>query len=146
MSSSKCALNPRMATLLTERVQIFGERGPKGPFAGLLRNRDAQASTHPVRRTTLTVKAAPVRVDGDQEVLELHVRNTGSMTALFCEPHPAARVSHGPLHREQQLFHSAWREPGDHDPRCLPGRLRPLALPNGLAALVLECGRLDGCA
>ena len=74
--------------LLTERVQIFGERGPKGPFAGLLKNRDAQASTHPVRRTTLTVKAAPVRVDGDQEVLELHVRNTGSMTALFCEPHP----------------------------------------------------------
>jgi hypothetical protein len=74
--------------LLTERVQIFGERKPTASFAGLLKNRDPRASNNPVRRTALTVKAAPLRVDGDQEVLELELRNNGSMTALFCEPHP----------------------------------------------------------
>ena len=74
--------------LLTERVQVFGERGPKGPFAGLLKNRNANAGNNPVRRTVLSVKAAPLRVNGHQEVLELQVSNSGSMTALFCEPHP----------------------------------------------------------
>jgi beta-mannosidase len=42
----------------------------------------------PVRRTTLQVAAALPRVEGNQEVLELFVKNTGAMTALFCEPHP----------------------------------------------------------
>lgn len=74
--------------LLTERVQIFGERGAKPPFAGLLKNRDAKADNNPVRRTTLTVKASELRVESQQEVLELEVRNAGSMTAFFCEPHP----------------------------------------------------------
>ncbi len=73
---------------LTERVQVFGERGQKGPFAGLLKNHDPKTANNPVRRTALTVKAAPVRLEGDQEVLELEMHNTGSMTALFCEPHP----------------------------------------------------------
>jgi beta-mannosidase len=43
---------------------------------------------YPVRRTTLQVIALPTRIDNGQEVLELEVRNTGAMTALFCEPHP----------------------------------------------------------
>jgi hypothetical protein len=29
-----------------------------------------------------------VRIEGEQEVLDLRVKNTGRMTALFCEPHP----------------------------------------------------------
>lgn len=43
---------------------------------------------YPVRRTTLKVVDTDVRMDGDQEVYALTVKNTGSMTALFCEPHP----------------------------------------------------------
>jgi len=42
----------------------------------------------PVRRTTLAVEAAPMRLEGGTEVLELRVKNTGPMTALFCTPHP----------------------------------------------------------
>ena len=42
----------------------------------------------PVYRTTLRVTPAPLRREGEQEVLELAVRNNGTMTALFCEPHP----------------------------------------------------------
>jgi len=42
----------------------------------------------PVRRTTLTVTAGPSHADGDWETLDLAVKNTGPMTALFCEPHP----------------------------------------------------------
>ena len=40
----------------------------------------------PVRRTSVTVTARPVRIDAGQEVLELAVNNDGPMTALFCEP------------------------------------------------------------
>jgi len=43
---------------------------------------------HAVRRTSLTVVAAPPGFEGDQEVCALTVKNTGPMTALFCEPHP----------------------------------------------------------
>ena len=71
--------------LLVERVQIFGRADLPGPFAGLL-NRSSSAS--PVRRSALQVTAAPVRIEGEQEVLDLRVKNTGIMTALFCEPHP----------------------------------------------------------
>jgi hypothetical protein len=42
----------------------------------------------PVRRTAIVVTAASQRFEGDQEVLELLVKNHGTMTALFCEPHP----------------------------------------------------------
>ncbi len=45
-------------------------------------------TAHPVRRTTLEVKPSTPRFVNGQEVLELVVRNTGPMTALFCEPHP----------------------------------------------------------
>ena len=33
-------------------------------------------------------RPTPTRLEGEQEVLELTVKNTGPMTALFCEPHP----------------------------------------------------------
>ncbi len=42
----------------------------------------------PVRRTTLAVEALPPNSESEMEILELMVRNTGSMTAFFCEPHP----------------------------------------------------------
>jgi beta-mannosidase len=90
--------------LLTERLQVFGDRGTAGPLAGLLRNRAAEGQSedvritvgsltapkpaHPVRRTTLAVKASASRIEGDQEVYALRVKNNGPMTALFCEPHP----------------------------------------------------------
>ena len=42
----------------------------------------------PLRHTALEVQASPVRVEGEQEVLELNVKNTGAMTAFPCEVHP----------------------------------------------------------
>jgi hypothetical protein len=42
----------------------------------------------PVSRTTLEVSATPMGKKAGQEVYALKVKNTGSMTALFCEPHP----------------------------------------------------------
>ena len=84
-------LEDATAKLLVERVQIFGSAEVSGPFAGLLNSRvDTQpaGSGRPIRRTTLQVTAATPRIEADQEVLELTVTNAGSMTALFCEPHP----------------------------------------------------------
>lgn len=80
--------------LLTERLHVFGPDGVAGPLAGLLKNHESDPTVdrpdvwRPVRRTTLHVAASPLRADGAQEVLELQVKNAGTMTALFCEPHP----------------------------------------------------------
>jgi beta-mannosidase len=77
--------------LLTERVQVFGDKDAAGPLAGLLRNggsKSGAAVPVAVCRTTLAVKAPRQRVDGGQEILEWEVHNNGPMTALFCEPHP----------------------------------------------------------
>ncbi len=49
---------------------------------------DAPEVWRPTRHTTLTVEASPIRIEDSQEVLDLHLKNTGPMTALFCEPHP----------------------------------------------------------
>jgi beta-mannosidase len=82
--------------LLAERLHVFGPAGVAGPLRGLLDNRRADedddssrgAIPRPVRRAMLQVTPAPPRREGDQEVLELAVKNTGPMMALFCEPHP----------------------------------------------------------
>jgi hypothetical protein len=42
----------------------------------------------PVSRTTLVASRHPVRVTGKNETIEIELENKGSMTALFCEPHP----------------------------------------------------------
>ena len=42
----------------------------------------------PVQRTTLHAAVAGSRCEGDQDVLQIELTNTGRMTALFCEPHP----------------------------------------------------------
>ena len=44
--------------------------------------------SRPVTRTQIEVEARPVRLEGEQEVLDLVVRNAGPMTALFCAVHP----------------------------------------------------------
>ena len=57
----------------------------EGPTVTVLDRPDV---ARPLRKTTLDVSAAPVRVEGEQEVLELTVKNTGPMTAFPVEPHP----------------------------------------------------------
>ncbi len=42
----------------------------------------------PVQRTRLEAHCGPVTTDGLDETMEIHLKNTGKMTALFCEPHP----------------------------------------------------------
>lgn len=42
----------------------------------------------PVRRTSLTVSAGEPRLEAGNEIIDLVVKNNGTMTALFCEPHP----------------------------------------------------------
>jgi beta-mannosidase len=81
--------------ILTERLHVFGPSGVADPLRGLIDNRlpdtdddtAAKPTTRPVSRTKLRVTPARTRRDGDYEVLELAVKNAGTMTALFCEPH-----------------------------------------------------------
>jgi uncharacterized membrane protein len=42
----------------------------------------------PVRRTQLEIRPGATRIEGVDETLDLELKNTGKMTALFCEPHP----------------------------------------------------------
>jgi len=92
-------LHDAAGKLLVERLHVFGPATAKDPLGGLLRNAvpDDDADPlkegppevcRPVRRTSLQVKALPMRMEAGQEVLELQVQNTGAMTALFCEPQP----------------------------------------------------------
>jgi beta-mannosidase len=82
-------------SIITERIHVFGPDGVPAPLAGLLRNQadqkvDSTEQWMPVSRTALQVESMPVRTEGDYERLDLIVSNPGSMTALFCEPHPVA--------------------------------------------------------
>ena len=78
------------------RVPCIDEFEVYAPAQGTSRPRCRRSSfvdgrqmlRRPVRRTALAVRPRPVRAEGDKEVLELLVKNTGAMTALFCEPHP----------------------------------------------------------
>ncbi|MCX6921623.1 MAG: hypothetical protein NT154_00155 [Verrucomicrobia bacterium] len=45
-------------------------------------------AARPVTRTRIEAEARPVRIEGEQEVMDLVVRNAGPMTALFCEARP----------------------------------------------------------
>ncbi|MGC9342995.1 MAG: glycoside hydrolase family 2 TIM barrel-domain containing protein, partial [Bacteroidales bacterium] len=103
--------------LLAERLHVFGPDGIASPLAGLLKKKEGrnvtkQAANKPeisgsqgnlandvdsakaggkwsaVTRTSLELEAMPTGKDNDKEELHLIVSNTGSMTALFCEPHP----------------------------------------------------------
>ena len=48
----------------------------------------ANRLTRPVRRTTLQGSPLPARIEGSSEILEINLKNSGEMTALFCSPHP----------------------------------------------------------
>jgi hypothetical protein len=68
-------------------VQADLERaGTAAPLAALL---DA-THCHAVRRTSLDLSVVKANPDSGMDELTLRIRNTGSMTALFCEPHPVA--------------------------------------------------------
>ncbi|MCZ2155987.1 MAG: hypothetical protein LC114_19150 [Bryobacterales bacterium] len=93
---------------LHERVHVFGLRGVRAPLQGLLsrslldQDDDPTAleallaaggpATHgvsrPVQRTTLQVGPSVIWEEGDEELLEFALTNTGGMTALFCDPRP----------------------------------------------------------
>ena len=62
----------------------------------------------PVRRTKLRVTALPLRAQGSEEILELIVKNTGAMTALFCEPHPL--LGTGRIYSSTTVIASSRRE------------------------------------
>lgn len=47
-----------------------------------------QVSALAIARAALQATTAAIRYDGENEVRDLSITNTGPMTALFCEPHP----------------------------------------------------------
>lgn len=92
-------LEDSVGTCLSERLHVFAQDGSPGPFAGLLEKGAKDADDNepqtvpnligrPVRRTTVEASVKAYYEKGVQEALVLQVRNTGAMTALFCEPHP----------------------------------------------------------
>jgi hypothetical protein len=85
---------------LGERLHLFSQWVP-GPFAGLMEdlgkdadaddddpNANPKAGGRPVQRTAVEASVKASYEEGGQEVLSMEVRNTGTMTALFCEPQP----------------------------------------------------------
>ena len=71
----------------------------------------------PMRHTTLEVQAAPVRIEGEQEVLELTGEEHRADDGFPLRGASADQLPHRPADRQQSLFHPARREPHDHDPR-----------------------------
>ena len=87
------SLNDADGKLLTERIQIFASASVEGPFKGLMGFKSASSNNNTdselvVKRTTLQVRKLATEIEGEEETVELLVKNTGEMTALFCEPHP----------------------------------------------------------
>ena len=89
--------------IVGERLHVFGLAGVKAPLRGLLDHSitDTDDDTNlplvqggqpelfrPIARTTLQVALGKHRIEREEEVLEIKVSNTGTMTALFCEPQP----------------------------------------------------------
>jgi beta-mannosidase len=100
--------------IIHERVHIFGLGGVRSPLKGLLADNlldpdddpmmleqlldrtDKSGSkkkpmpeiSRPIKQTSLRVESGEPRIEGEEEVLELELTNTGRMTALFCEPRP----------------------------------------------------------
>ena len=70
--------------LLAERMHIFGSSAAPAPLAGLIS--DAAPA---LARTTLEVTDCLHQLAAGGESLQIELTNSGDMTALFCEPHPA---------------------------------------------------------
>jgi hypothetical protein len=72
-----------------DEFEVYAPReGPTGSLPRIAVLETRRMLRRPVARTVLQATSTPVRHEGGMEVLELVVRNTGAMTALFCEPHP----------------------------------------------------------
>jgi beta-mannosidase len=71
-----------------DEFEIFATGQARGPLPPISFSGTGLNEWRPVARTMLDVSPLPTRVEGGQEILGLRVRNTGGMTALFCEPHP----------------------------------------------------------
>ena len=69
--------------LLTERLHIFGSSASPAPLAGLISDTDASPA-----RTALKVARYSYHREANSERLQIELTNNGTMTALFCEPHP----------------------------------------------------------
>ena len=123
--SLELQLLDRSGKVLAERIHIFGAQEVKAPLAALMARRipdaddnpaDGQADiVRPVTRANLAVSASPVRRESNQEVLDLAVKNTGKMTALFCAPHPLIEYRTDLFHRQQPLLYSAGRNADHYD-------------------------------
>ena len=99
----------------------------------------------PVRRTQLEARSGPSIIQGEEETLEIEVRNTGKMTALFCEPHPLLEYRTD----ISILNNHAFVPPGETRSITHPGVPQPgiVISPDWLAPLLLECrGCLDSAA
>lgn len=81
--------------VLIERIHAFGAKGRPATLAGLLQNKEDdrddvgdELQNQPVSRTRLDVSVSSVQTRGNHDELEMRITNMGTMTALFCEPHP----------------------------------------------------------
>ena len=82
----RATVNP--ANVCLDEFEIYAPAGGSVENLPRIRLEEEELAPRPVTRTVLQVEARPVRLQGEQEALDLAVKNTGPMTALFCEPHP----------------------------------------------------------
>jgi Beta-galactosidase/beta-glucuronidase len=84
---------------ISERIYAFGAEGTRAPLGGLvktgIKDNDfgvpyvtTAITGGPVGKAVLNVISAKTVVDKENDVLEVAVENTGTMTALFCELQP----------------------------------------------------------
>lgn len=82
------SLNDPQGARLTERVHLFAPDNVDGAFGGMVQRWAFGPQNQTLTTTSLEVRSARVWREGDIELLELELANTGGMTALFCEVHP----------------------------------------------------------
>ena len=72
-----------------DECEVYGPSSrEEGPLPRVVFPEGRTVLYRPVTRTRLEVIPSPPRIANNEEVLDLRVRNTGQMTALFLEPHP----------------------------------------------------------
>ena len=93
------ALTKKDGEIVSERVYLFGCKGTAAPLRGLLKE---DMNDHPyggtyitsgisggkVKKTNIAIESVRAFSDEVNEYLELTIKNTGSMTAMFIEVHP----------------------------------------------------------
>jgi beta-mannosidase len=84
-------LNREDGCVLVERIHAFGARKVQAPLAGLLNNNPSEnidTCAGSITRTSLSLSSSKIYIRDNQEILKIELKNTGKMTALFCELHP----------------------------------------------------------